>query len=93
MKINERVKKQILAKLQKVLEDWSKEKWFDKPREKCAIVAQAEMGGYHSAFCLMIGDDRLEISQMVDEIALLHDKFMADIKDRKTFEDFKRRRY
>lgn len=93
MKINEYVKNQILAKLQKVLEDWSKEKWCDKPRKKCAIVAQAEADGYHSAFCLMIGDDKLEISQMVDEIALVHDKFMADIEDREIFEDFKRRRY
>jgi len=90
--IDETVKKGLFAAIQRILAKWSEELVFEEPRPRYAVVAQGAGNGTYYAFSIMAGENEQEISQMVDEIKLLHDKFIPPSERKRVRERFGRGR-
>ena len=91
--IDDNIKNQILAKLPKVLEDLSKQRLFIEPRPRWFHMEGAEHDGVHYLFCILVGKDEKETSQMADELIEWHKKYVVDQKDVRREYDFRKRKY
>jgi len=91
--IDEETKKQILAKLPKVIQDWSKETIFDKPRPRSFRIAKIEHDGVHYPISIIVGKDEKETWKMAEELTEWHKKYTSDQNDITRGEDYTVRKY
>jgi len=91
--IDENIKNRILAKLPKVLEDWSREKVFAQPRPRWFRLAKAEHDGVHYLISIIVGKNESETWQMANELIEWHKKYVLDQKDIIREEDYTVRKY
>jgi len=91
--IDDNIKNQILAKLPKVLEDWSKEKVFAEPRPRWFRLAKTEHDGVHYLISIIVGKDEKETWQMANELVEWHKKYVVDQKDVRREEDYTVKKY
>lgn len=91
--IDEKTKKEILAKLPKVLEDWSEETIFYEPRPRWFRIAKLEHDGVHYLVSIIVGKDKEETWKMADELKEWHKKYTTGQNDVRREEDYSKKKY
>jgi hypothetical protein len=91
--IDDKIKNEILAKLPKVLKDWSEENLFSEPRPSWFRLAKFEHDGVHYLVSIIVGRDEGETSKMRDELMEWHKKYTKDQKDVRREESYGKKKY
>jgi len=91
--IDEETKNKILAKLPKVLQDWSREEVFAEPRPRWFRLQKGEYNGVHHLICFIVGKNEEETWKMINELTEWHKKYTTDQNDVSRIEDYTERKY
>lgn len=92
--IDETMKNKILEGTIRVLKDWTGEQTFVEPRKRWFRTGKATVDGkVHCLFCIIVGKDEEETSNILEDLIKIESKYTSGQKDVKTEEDFTKRVY